>query len=211
MVDRTGSQNKEQIRPLFLIVHMKKALREFAHIQAGYSFREGISPIDHGSVRVIQIKDIGAFGNLLKEGLAAVDADNLKPDFYVRPGDVLFTTRGASRRAAAIDEELANTIFVAQIFAVRNLDDGILPEYLAWYLNQAPAQEHFDTFTSGATIQNVRKEVLAALPVDVPSIETQRLVLKIVELRRREISLTREIENKRAALIHESLLRAISS
>ena len=124
---------------------------------------------------------------------------------------MLFTTRGASRRAAAIDEELANTIFVAQIFAVRNLDDGILPEYLAWYLNQAPAQEHFDTFTSGATIQNVRKEVLAALPVDVPSIETQRLVLKIVELRRREISLTREIENKRAALIHESLLRAISS
>lgn len=190
---------------------MQKALKDIADIQAGYSFREGIAPVEGGSVRVIQIKDIGAFGDLLKDDLVSVKADNLKRDFFVRSGDVLLTTRGVSRRAAAIDEELQSTIFVAQIFAVRNLENGILPEYLAWYLNQSPAQEHFDTFTSGATIQNVRKEVLAALPVDVPSIETQRIVLKIVELRRREMSLIGEINNKRTDLVNESLMRAISS
>lgn len=190
---------------------MQKSLKEIADIQAGYPFREGITPVEEGSVRVIQIKDIGAFGELLNEDLVSVEASNLKRDFFVRTGDVLLTTRGASRRAAAIDDELDSTIFVAQIFAVRNLDEGILPEYLAWYLNQSPAQDHFDTFTSGATIQNVRKEVLAALPVDMPAIETQRLVLKIVELRRRESRLINEIENKRAALVNESLMRAIRS
>lgn len=190
---------------------MQKALKDIAEIQAGYSFREGITPVDGGSVRVIQIKDIGAFGDVLEDDLVAVDGDHLKNDFFVRTGDVLLTTRGTSRRAAAIGEEMESTIFVAQIFAIRNLNKKVLPEYLAWYLNQAPAQEHFDTFTSGATIQNVRKDVLAALPVDVPSIETQRLVLKIVELRRRESSLRTSIEEKRAALVNESLMRAIGS
>ena len=189
---------------------MKKTLKDIAYIQAGYPFREGITPVNGGSVRVIQIKDIGAFGHLLKEDLVAVEANNLKPDFYVRGGDVLLTTRGQSRRAAAIDEELESTIFVAQVFAVRNLDKGILPEYLAWYLNQSPAQEHFDTFTSGATIQNIRKAVLASLPVEVPSIETQRKVLTIAKLKKRESELLHEIENKRTALVNKSLLRAIS-
>lgn len=190
---------------------MQKALKDIAEIQAGYSFREGITPIDDGSVRVIQIKDIGSFGDVLEDDLAAVDADNLKNDFFVRSGDVLLTTRGASRRAAAVGETMESTIFVAQIFAIRNLDKRVLPDYLAWYLNQPPAQEHFDTFTSGATIQNVRKDVLAALPVDVPSIETQRLVLEIVELRRRETSLIKEIESKRSALVNETLIRAITA
>lgn len=188
---------------------MQRHLIEIADIQAGYPFREGIAPIESGSLRVIQIKDIGTFGQLFKDDLVSVEADNIKQDFYVRSGDVLLTTRGASRRAAAVLNEFEDTIFVAQIFAIRNLNDDILPEYLAWYLNQAPAQEHFDTYTSGTTIANVRKDVLASLPVYVPSIATQRLVLKIAELRKQESELTQEIENRRTILVNEGLLRAI--
>lgn len=188
---------------------MRHRLEEIANIQPGYPFREGIEPADDGRLRVIQIKDIGPRGEVEPEGIVRVATDGIKPNFFVQPGDVLFTTRGTSRRAASVGDGFNDTIFVAQIFAVRNLAEHVLPEYLAWYLNQHPAQEHFDTYTSGTTIQNVRKDVLAALAVDVPPIDTQLLVLNIAGLRRRESELRQTLEEKRTILIDESLLRAI--
>lgn len=188
---------------------MRITLRDIAQIQPGYPFREGIEPVDGGRLRVIQIKDIGPSGQVEPAGIVRVETDGIKSNFFVLPKDVLLTTRGTSRRAAVVGQSFDNTIFVAQIFAVRKLSDEVLPEYLAWYLNQEPAQAHFDTYTSGTTIQNVRKDVLGALPVDVPPIETQRRVLKIAELGRRESELRRTLEEKRRILINESLLRAI--
>jgi restriction endonuclease S subunit len=187
---------------------MRQRLEEIANIQPGYPFREGIEPADDGRLLVIQIKDIGSHGEVEPEGIVRVETDGIKPYFFVQPQDVLFTTRGTSRRAASVGDGFNDTIFVAQIFAIRSLAEHVLPEYLAWYLNQYPAQEHFETYTSGTTIQNVRKAVLAALPVDVPPVTTQQLVLKIAGLRRRENELRQALEEKRTILINESLLSA---
>lgn len=187
---------------------MQRLLKEIASIQPGYSFRERIEPAVDGNLRVIQIKDIGPRRTVVEDELIRVDSSDIKPNFFVQPGDVLITTRGTSRRAAAVSSNMPNTIFVAQIFAIRNLEDGVLPEYLAWYLHQLQAQDYFDTYTSGAYIQNIRKEVLANLPVDIPSIETQRLILKIAELRQRESDLKQIIELRRNILINEALERA---
>lgn len=188
---------------------MKRTLKDISRIQPGFSFRGRIEPQTSGDVRVVQIKDIGGDGKLLTADLIRTEAANLRPEYLVRQGDVLFTTRGLSRRAAFVRESLDATMYVAQIFAVRDLEPGIEPEYLTWYLNQTPAQDFLDTYSTGAFIQNIRRDVFENLPVSVPSIETQKMIVEIDQLRQRESQLRAAIKEKRDQLVEKTLLTAI--
>lgn len=187
----------------------KIKLKDIAQIQAGYSFREGIKPIRTGSFQVIQIKDIGRNGDILADDLTRTDADNIKPEHFVRQGDVLFTTRGTNRRAAFVTEEMPETVFVAQILSLRNIRPDISPAYLAWYINQQPAQDYFGMTSSGSYIQNIKIDVFAELEVRIPPLETQKRILEIHTLRLREIELVEEIQAKRNQVIEQTLMKAI--
>jgi restriction endonuclease S subunit len=190
---------------------MKKRLKDIATIQPGFSFRGRIEPKETGRLSIVQIKDIGENGTLLVDELVRTDAPNVKLEYFVRPGDVLFTTRGLRRRAALVTRDMDNTVYVAQIFAVRGISQVIEPAFLAWYLNQVPAQEHFEMFSTGAFIQNIRKEVLEHLLVSVPPLETQRTIVEIHRLRQRESSLRSAIREKRNLLVEQTLLAAIEN
>ena len=187
----------------------KFILKEVGLIQAGYSFREGIQPTENGSLTVIQIKDIGRNGEILCEDLTHTEVDNIKPDHFVRQGDVLFTTRGMNRRAAFVAEEMPDTVFVAQILSIRNLHPDIDPAYLAWYLNQPPAQEYFGMTSSGSYIQNIKIDVLAELEISVPTLENQKRILEIHALRLREKKLVEEIQQRRNQVVEQILMKAI--
>lgn len=184
-------------------------LKEIAELQAGYSFRSGITPAENG-IPIVQIKDVGVrgvqFGDLVK-----AEVEDFRPEHRVRGGDVLFTTRGTSRRAAALGAggDLPEAIFVAQIIALRvrpEFAQTILPAYLAWYLNQPPAQQYLEENAGGSHIPNIRKESLANLSVDLPPIETQRKIAELYELRIKEQELTEEIQTRRGRLIEAALL-----
>lgn len=110
-----------------------------------------------------------------------------------------------------VGEELPNTVFVAQIFALRISDENVEPAYLAWYLNQRDAQEYLDATASGSYIQNIRKDILANLPIEVPPMETQKKIVEINKLALREKNLIEQIQTKRGQLIERVLLNAINN
>lgn len=184
-------------------------LQDIADIQAGFSFRKGITQKEDGEFRVIQIQDIGNDGEVLTEDLTRTEADNFKPEHFVQQGDVLFATRGANRRAGFIKEEMPDTIFVAQILSLRNISENIMPAYLAWYLNQTPAQAYFESNASGSLIQNIRIDVLKDLEISIPSLEDQRRILEIHRLRIREKKLVEEIQMKRDQITEQTLMTVI--
>jgi restriction endonuclease S subunit len=66
-------------------------------------------------------------------------------------------------------------------------------------------------FSTGAFIQNIRKEVLEHLLVSVPPLETQRTIVEIHRLRQRESSLRSAIREKRNLLVEQTLLAAIEN
>jgi len=189
--------------------HKKVRLKEIAEIQAGFSFREKIEPKENGRFRIVQIKDIGNAGDVLTDDLTRTEADYIKPEYLVRQGDVLFTTRGGNRRAAFVADELPDTIFVAQILSLRNIRRDISPAYLAWYLNQKPAQDYLEVNASGSYIQNIKIDVLADLPVSVPPPETQQRILEIYALHQREGELVAAIQSKRDRVVEQTLMKAI--
>lgn len=193
-----------------LLITMKVLLKDISTIQAGHPFREKIEFYPEGDYSVIQIKDVGTDGRLLTDELLQTQIEKTRPEFFVKKNDVLFTTRGLNRRACFVGEELANTVFVAQIFALRVPDNKIEPSYLAWYLNQKDAQEYLDATASGSYIQNVRKDILANLPIKVPPMETQKKIVEINRLALREKNLIEQIQKKRDQLIERVLLNTVN-
>lgn len=184
-------------------------LRDIADIQAGYSFRGSIPVSEQGKYRVIQIKDIGFDGVITTADLVKTKLDFIKPEYLTRKDDILFTSRGANRRAAVVDETAENAIFVSQLYALTLKTNHVTPQYLAWYINQKPAQDFFEEHASGSYIQNIRYDVLAELAVFIPDLEIQKRIIDIYQLSLKEKELTEKILIKRQQIVEQILRSAI--
>ena len=86
------------------------------------------------------------------------------------------------------------------LFVLRPKMDIVLPEYLAWAMNQPPAQRHFDSFARGTNLRMVPRASLDALDIDVPELETQRKIVAIDALAERERALSVLAADKRRQL-----------
>ncbi len=188
---------------------MERSLKEIADIKAGYSFRAAIPGSENGNYRVIQIKDVDYRGFVSSGDLIKAAVDLIKPEYLTQPGDVLFTSRGTNRRAAVVDETTAAAIFVSQIYALKIKTDALVPEYLAWYLNQKSAQKFLEEHASGSYIQNIRHDVLAQLPVVLPPVETQKRIVEIYRLGLQEREMAEKIAEKRWQVVEKTLLELI--
>lgn len=189
---------------------MEILLKEIADIKAGYSFRETIPVSENGNYRVVQIKDVNYDGSISSSDLVkATVVDSIKAEYLTQTGDVLFTSRGANRRAATVDETAADAVFVSQLCALKIKTDDVTPEYLAWYLNQKAAQDFFEERASGSHIQNIRQDVLAQLPVVLPPPEMQKRIIEIYRLGLHEREMAQKILEKRWQVVEKTLLESI--
>jgi restriction endonuclease S subunit len=62
----------------------------------------------------------------------------------------------------------------------------VLPEYLAWLLNQRPCQRYFEQNAEGTLTKSIRRNVLEDTPVVVPPLAEQRAVVELAESIKRE-------------------------
>jgi hypothetical protein len=80
-------------------------------------------------------------------------------------------------------------------------DKSTIPEFLAWQMNLAPAQRYFEQSATGSYITSIRRQVLETLPVLIPSLDRQRLLVSLAEAAKREKHLMeRLIENRQREL-----------
>jgi restriction endonuclease S subunit len=185
-------------------------LRDIAKIRSGYLFRGKVEPEPGGEYQVIQIGDITPDARLTSAALVQVNLPDVKPSQVVKLGDVLFISRGTRKRAAAITEPLNTTIASSQLF-VLHPKDNVLPEYLAWYLNQQPAQRYIEEHATGSNVSLINMESLGGLVVQIPPLETQRQIVEIHKLSLREKELLEKIQAKRSQLIERALLKTLEA
>ncbi|QQS49316.1 MAG: restriction endonuclease subunit S [Acidobacteriota bacterium] len=185
------------------------SLREIAAIRSGYLFRGRLEPDPRGQYRIVQIGDINKDACRLPfDNLTRVDLPDINPNHKIEEGDVLFISRGGRKQAIAQTEPLENTIATSQIFVIKP-DQTVLPEYLAWYLNQKPAQRYIDEHSTGTNVSLINIESLGGMPVEIPSIERQRQTVELYRLSLREKEIIERIQEKRRILVEEILLKSI--
>lgn len=183
----------------------KQFLDNLVEIQPGYQARGRIIESPIGSHLLLQAKDI-IDGSLAWDTSIKFDP-NLNPDRYrIKHNDILFIARGYKNKAyLAInppDNILASNIF----YIIKPLK--IQPRFLAWWLNQKPAQVYFAQFQVKMGYAYMSKRNLAKLEVPTPSMKTQETMAEVLRLWDREQTLTSEIEGRKESIMTSVLLTA---
>ena len=148
-------------------------------IKAGYPFRGAIEPVDGGSVRAIQLKDVSAVSGIAWAGCMHTELPGKAPNEWLSAGDILFAARGSAFYAVLMDGEVASMPSVAapQFFVLRRSSEAVLPAFLVWYLNQLPCQRYFQREAEGTMAKSIRRAVLEQTPVALPPLpQQQRLI-----------------------------------
>lgn len=188
---------------------MKQKMKEIADIQLGYQFRGKAEADPQGTHKVIQIRDFDEALGLRTENLLSVRLKGDAERYTVKENDVLFLSRGHKNNAIAINAPLKSTVAASYFFILRIKQNKVLPDYLAWYINQAPAQEYLHSVARrGTHMPLVPLSVFSDLVVDIPDVETQRRVVEVDRLFERENDLTVQLQEKRSQLIKAVCLKA---
>ncbi len=176
-------------------------LPHISTIRTGYTVRGRLETAERGGVLTIQLGDIAPDGSVNPEQLTRVCLGDLPDRYFVRAGDVVFRSRGERNTAVALDARFRQpALAVLPLFVLRPKLDIVLPEYLAWAMNQPPAQRHFDSFARGTKLRMVPRAGLDALNIDVPDLETQRRIVALDALAERERALAVLAADKRRQL-----------
>lgn len=187
-------------------------LADACTIHTGYTARGRLEPAAAGGVLAIQLRDISPEGLVDPEQLTRVQLDGLADRYFVRTGDVVFRSRGERNTASALDESLQEpALAVLPLMVLRPKRDVVTPEYLAWAINQPPAQRHFDSAARGTNIRMIPRSSLDDLELDVPDIETQGKIVVVDALAERERELTQLAADTRRKMISLLLVERANS
>ena len=187
-------------------------LRDACTIQVGYTARHRMVPVADGGIAAIRLQDVQSGGQVGPGQLVRVRADHSSNKHLVRAGDVVFRSRSDHNTAAALGNEFGEpALAILPLFILRPRCRIILPEFLAWAINQPVAQRHFDKVAQGTNMRMISRSALSGLEIDVPNKETQRRIVAVDNLASRERDLSLRVANRRrtwAMLILNDLARA---
>ena len=186
-------------------------LGSIADIRLGHLFRLGPDYVAQGGYPVIQLKDISPGEPINWEGLTRVREEQVKPEKYVRKGDVLLKSKGTSHLATTADDPLEDTVVSSQIIIIRVKNKSILPEYLTWYLNQEPAQKHMGKYAVGTNVMHLSTKHLTDMYIEIPDTKKQQMIVNVCKLQLHEKEIIEQIQSLRNKLIKKTMLNSISN
>lgn len=177
-------------------------LSELSDIHSGYTARGKLDPVPEGGVPALQLRDVGTTGDMSGPDFQRYHLNNLSDRYFVRGGEVVFRSRGEPNAAAAIPDPLPEPVVViVPLVIVRPDRSRILPEYLAWVINQPDAQRQLGAEAQGTNLRMIPKTVLENLEIAVPDLTTQRSIVELNALARQEGQLLRQLATRRETLL----------
>lgn len=188
----------------------KYQLKAVADIRQGYPFRGSIPEIRDGTIRVIQIKDLTQVGLKSCDALLKTEIESGKEPDWLRNEDVVFAGRGLNTLAMAVAPVSPRTICSPHLYVFRIKESSsLLPEFLAWQLNQQPAQKYLAQVAEGTHQLSIRRSELEQLEIRIPTMAQQRSVIELARVANAERqTLQALIDNRKAELsaVAEKLL-----
>ncbi len=177
-------------------------LAELCDIHSTYTARGKLVPLAEGGVPALQLSNVVAGDVISPSRLQRFDLPKLPDRHYVRGGEVVFRSRGNSTIAMAIPDNLAEAIAVIMpVLIIRPDRNRILPEYMAWAINQPAAQHKLAMDARESSLRMIPLPTLKNLDIPVPDLATQKKIADLDTLSRQEGRLLRRLAKQRERLI----------
>ncbi len=181
-------------------------LGDLAEVQMGYPFRSRLEHDAEGDVSVIQMKDIDDANLLNAEDTIRVKLPKGKAHHLLRPGDLLFRSRGRTNGAALVQSSIGSAVLAAPMLLIR--PHGVLPEYLCWFLNAPAAQVQLASLAEGTSVRMISAEALRMLAVPLPPPAAQARIALIAALADQESMLMSRIATLRQRVTQHVLMKS---
>lgn len=184
---------------------MKALIKDITNIQTGLFAK----PAGIGELVYLQSKHFDEYGQLHSVLHPDLPAEGISDKHLLKDGDVLFAAKGTKNFAAVFENHNEPSVASTSFFVIRPTDNKVLPQYLAWFLNNPATQTLLKGQAIGTSIPSISKQVLENLEITVPGIETQKAILQITQLRNKEKSLKQRIEALREKQIQQQIINSI--
>ena len=184
---------------------MKTLVKNITYIQTGLFAKPGGA----GDLVYLQTKHFDQYGQLQSVLYPDLAAEGISDKHLLKDGDVLFSAKGTKNFAAVFENHNEHSVASTSFFVLRPSDKKVLPQYLAWFINNQSTQTLLKAQAVGTSIPSISKQVLENLEITVPNTETQKIILQITKLRNKEKSLKQKIETLKEKQIQQQIINAI--
>jgi restriction endonuclease S subunit len=185
---------------------MKVKLDTIANIQTGLFANNFVGR----DIVYLQSKHFNEDGELKSALHPDLERNEIDERHLLKKGDVLFLAKGSRNFAAAFINIDNMCVASTSFFVIRLKNDNILPEYLAWYLNHPNTLKILKAQAIGTSMASISKPVLQDLEISVPDVKTQKAVMHITYLRKKEKQIKQQIESLREQQIQQQIINAIN-
>lgn len=165
------------------------SLGSVAHVSSGYTFRGAIKPAEDSDVRVVQMSDVTPDRPIDWSALTRTELPGQREPDWLQSDDIIFVTRGWSNFALHLPVVPVQAVCSPHFAVIRVQHSAISPSFLAWQINQAPAQAFLDSVATGTSQRSIPVSGLKALPVSVLRHQLQERIVQLHEacVREREV------------------------
>jgi hypothetical protein len=186
-------------------------LKQFAEVRVGHPFRGAVPEIAGGPVRVIQMRDLSVASGVAWENAVHTRPQGRKEPDWLQAGDILFVAKGARNFAVCLEHVPAPSLCSQYFYLIRVRDaKTLLPEFLAWQINQAPAQRYLSKNAEGTDQLSIRRGVLEELPIALPLVSQQNSVIDLDKTIRQERALLKQLIRNRERQIEVMALELLT-
>ena len=186
---------------------MKTKIKDITNIQTGLFAK----PSDKGDVVYLQSKHFDENGLIRTVLHPDLKADNITSKHMLQTGDVLFAAKGTRNFAAVYETHNKAAVASTSFFVIRIADRTLLPEYLAWFLNHPSIQSLLKSKARGTAIPSIRKSELDELEILLPSVEKQKIIVKLSNLANKEVEIRLQITNLKKQFIEQKILKELNN
>lgn len=185
---------------------------DLVNLQGGYPFRGSIEESADGAALAVQMKDVDPEYGVNWSGVMRTALAGRKQPDWLKAGDILVVSKGARFYAVCLDEPPHPAVCSPHFFHLQVKSPAtVIPAFVAWQINQPPFQRQLKQAAEGTSQLSIRRPVLEALTLSIPSLADQHSIVALAELARQERqTLNQLIRNREQQLnaLADSLFQA---
>lgn len=185
-----------------IITKEKVRLQEVAEILSGVYLKG--SP--NGGIACLQVKDL-----LMPSPETTATRIDYVPkldNYLLKKGDILFAGKGTTYLCVVFNLDLP-AVPSTTLYSIRLHSSIISPDYLCWYLNHPSVVAAIKTAQAGTGTPLIHKPTLENLEIIIPDQETQRLIVELSTLQKREKEILEAIAEKRMQVTNQILINEL--
>ena len=184
-----------------MMIEAKKYIRlgKVATVAAGFPLRSSVDSLDEGDISFVQMRNVNPAQGIDWESVAQVTLPTKREPDWLNENNIIFAARGAKNYAVTVNAHPKRAVCSPHFFVLRISDrKKILPDFLAWQINQKPAQDYFQRSATGL---NINRSVIENLEIFIPPLYKQEMIIALWKTAMEEQQILKRLTENRNQLL----------